>query len=629
MARPGAGRVLRAVRARRGRAPRGAPARRASRTAIEADLALGRHADVVGELEALRARGIRCARRCTASSCSRSTARAATRRRSPPTTRYRRTLDEELGIEPSGGAEGAAVPDPQPGPASSTLAAAADRATGRRRRARAAPRPAAAAASSSGRADELARSSGRSTRRGDGHGSTVLIAGPAGIGKTRLVAELAERARARGRDACSPGRCIQLVGAGLPVPPARRGAAPARGSRGAAQPRRRAARAAAARPAARPRTRRGRRGTVGDSRLRLFEEVLAVLDRLGAAHPVVLVLEDLHWADESTLDLVAFLAHAVPDRRILLVRELSQRRGPPGDHLHRLATGLVGGRAVTALQLEPLAPRGRRARCSSRAAPSTLPAELVAAIVARSEGNPFFADELLRRRAARRDGASAGAAGRAARPARPRLDADEPRGAPRRGGRRPGRPVRAAGRRAAARRARARGGAAPGRRARRAGPGPAPARSASATRSSPRRSTPRCCPASARWSTSGSRAPSREEPGSRRRRDRGRARRSTGSPRAGPSRRSTASLRAAREAEAVSGLTEALRHVERVLELWDEVPDAEELAGVALPAVLAWAAELAGRPCSERTSSIAARARRHPRPRRVARRRTRSRRGSA
>ena len=55
-----------------------------------------------------------------------------------------------------------------------------------------------------------------------------------------------------------------------------------------------------------------------------------------------------------------------------------------------------------------------------------------------------------------------------------------------------------------------------------------------------------------------------------------------------------ASLQAATEAEKVSGLSEALGHVERVLGLWDEVPDAEELAGVALPAVLSRAAELAG-----------------------------------
>lgn len=45
----------------------------------------------------------------------------------------------------------------------------------------------------------------------------------------------------------------------------------------------------------------------------------------------------------------------------------------------------------------------------------------------------------------------------------------------------------------------------------------------------------------------------------------------------------------------MSGLTEALGHVERVLELWDQVPAAEEQSGVALPSVLARAAELAGR----------------------------------
>ena len=56
----------------------------------------------------------------------------------------------------------------------------------------------------------------------------------------------------------------------------------------------------------------------------------------------------------------------------------------------------------------------------------------------------------------------------------------------------------------------------------------------------------------------------------------------------------TASLRAARDAEAVSGLSEALRHLERVLDLWDQVPRAEQTAGLALPTVLDWAAELAG-----------------------------------
>ena len=51
--------------------------------------------------------------------------------------------------------------------------------------------------------------------------------------------------------------------------------------------------------------------------------------------------------------------------------------------------------------------------------------------------------------------------------------------------------------------------------------------------------------------------------------------------------------RRARRAGA-AGLGEALRHLEQVLELWEDVPTAENLAGLALPAVLAWAAELAG-----------------------------------
>jgi hypothetical protein len=57
-----------------------------------------------------------------------------------------------------------------------------------------------------------------------------------------------------------------------------------------------------------------------------------------------------------------------------------------------------------------------------------------------------------------------------------------------------------------------------------------------------------------------------------------------------------ASLEAARNAQAVSGLAEALRHLERVLELWEQVPRAEQVAGVAMPALLAWVAELAERP---------------------------------
>ena len=70
----------------------------------------------------------------------------------------------------------------------------------------------------------------------------------------------------------------------------------------------------------------------------------------------------------------------------------------------------------------------------------------------------------------------------------------------------------------------------------------------------------------------------------------------------------TASLEAAREAEAVSGLSEALRHLEHVLDLWDHVPRAEQVTGVAMPAVLDWAGALAvGRDGSGRLGVVEAR----------------------
>ena len=55
------------------------------------------------------------------------------------------------------------------------------------------------------------------------------------------------------------------------------------------------------------------------SQLRMFEDTLALLSDHAAATPILLVLEDVHWADSSTLDLVVFLAHNLDDRPILLL----------------------------------------------------------------------------------------------------------------------------------------------------------------------------------------------------------------------------------------------------------------------------------------------------------------------
>ena len=59
-------------------------------------------------------------------------------------------------------------------------------------------------------------------------------------------------------------------------------------------------------------------GTAG-TQLQAFEETLALLTDRAASAPVLLVLEDLHWADSSTLDLLVFLAHNLDDRPLLLL----------------------------------------------------------------------------------------------------------------------------------------------------------------------------------------------------------------------------------------------------------------------------------------------------------------------
>jgi hypothetical protein len=127
---------------------------------------------------------------------------------------------------------------------------------------------------------------------------------------------------------------------------------------------------------------------------RLFELVLAVLQRLADRGPIVLIVEDLHWSDRSTRDLLAFLVRNVRDMGVALV--LTYR----SDELHRrhpllpfLAEIERSGR-VERLDLGRFDRRELAAQLSAIAGPDLDPV-LVDSIHARSSGNPFFAEELL------------------------------------------------------------------------------------------------------------------------------------------------------------------------------------------------------------------------------------------
>ena len=173
-----------------------------------------------------------------------------------------------------------------------------------------------------------------------GSGATVLVIGEAGIGKTRLASELASHARDAGF-VVLVGRSIDLVGTELPYQPFVE--------------------------ALRPLAERRPVNTSG-SQLQVFEETLALLTERGVAAPVLLVLEDLHWADTSTLDLVVFLAHNVHDRPVLLLATYRADEPSSVARMRRLEDGSAARalrtcRAPTARARRPDgAPGGSRRR---------------------------------------------------------------------------------------------------------------------------------------------------------------------------------------------------------------------------------------------------------------------------
>ncbi|HET7516520.1 MAG TPA: AAA family ATPase, partial [Actinomycetes bacterium] len=127
------------------------------------------------------------------------------------------------------------------------------------------------------------------------------------------------------------------------------------------------------------------------SQAELFQAFLGLLERLAAARTVVLVLEDLHWADRSTRQLLAFVAHALRSQRLCVVATYR------ADDLHRqhplrpLLAELRRNRRARRVELAPFAPAEYLAAATgSRPAPET-----VAAVVDRTEGNAYFIEELI------------------------------------------------------------------------------------------------------------------------------------------------------------------------------------------------------------------------------------------
>jgi len=226
--------------------------------------------------------------------------------------------------------------------------------------------------------------------------SVVLIGGEAGVGKSRLMAEFTARSRAAGVRVLTGG-CIELGTDGLPFAPftaVLRELVHELGADGVAA----LLPGGATRDFARLLPEFGTAGAeAGDAvaRARLFEQMLTLLERLAESGPVALVVEDAHWADRSTRDLLAFLVgrQQILDGVLIVVTYRS-------DEMHRThplrplvaELGRLGW--VERIELGRL-DRIHADELVARIMGQPPEPSLADEVYRRAEGNPLFIEELL------------------------------------------------------------------------------------------------------------------------------------------------------------------------------------------------------------------------------------------
>ncbi|TMK23980.1 MAG: hypothetical protein E6G62_09585, partial [Actinobacteria bacterium] len=122
----------------------------------------------------------------------------------------------------------------------------------------------------------------------------------------------------------------------------------------------------------------------------LFGAVRAYLEAIAQREPLVLVWEDIHWADEGMLDLIEYLSQwmRTPTLQVCLARE---------DLLERRASWGASRRSASSLFLDPLPPAPTRELIDSLLRGAAMTPEVLEALTERAGGNPLFAEELVQR----------------------------------------------------------------------------------------------------------------------------------------------------------------------------------------------------------------------------------------
>ncbi len=242
-----------------------------------------------------------------------------------------------------------------------------------------------------GRTAELAELQAALSDAAGSRPSLALVGGESGVGKSRLADELKRHARETGARVLS-GDCVELGDDELPYAPllsalrplVREGdpaldalAPPLRAALDAIMPG------------------LGTGSPAPDAvQSRVFEALLALFESLADPEPVVLVVEDLHWADSSTRSFIGFLSRTICDERLLVVGTYRS------DELHRrhplrpLLAELASDAYARLLELPRFTPEelGEQLEGILSGRPDRA---LVERVYSRSEGNALYAEEIL------------------------------------------------------------------------------------------------------------------------------------------------------------------------------------------------------------------------------------------
>ncbi len=252
-----------------------------------------------------------------------------------------------------------------------------------------------------GRQGELAELRSLWARAQNGQAHLALISGEPGIGKTRLARELRAQAQLDGAVVLSGG-CYEFeaVAPYLPFVEAIRewveaqGPAALREGLGAAAPE-------VARLVPEIEARLGPLTpnhplSPNEERLRLFDNLARFFQSLASAQGLLIVLDDLHWADQGTLSLLHYLLRRLREARVLV---LAAYREAELDRAHPLSAALVEWnreRLATRVALGRLTAGETGAMLAALFGQAQVSPELEAAIHRETEGNPFFIEEVVK-----------------------------------------------------------------------------------------------------------------------------------------------------------------------------------------------------------------------------------------